>query len=113
MPLTPRLVDLFRRLPRRKCPWIFCRQSRVSARTGFTQINDRCVLSHLKAVLKKLGLPSHVYTFRHSVFSYALVRGVPEGVVRQWVGNVDDQTLRWYTRIADKESHVQMETVCR
>jgi integrase len=109
VPLTQSLVELFRGLPRRRCPWVFSRPSRNSAKPGFTRINDRNVLSHLKDALKTLGLLGHLHTFRHSFISHALTRGVPEAVVRDWVGHVDAQTIRWYMHIADKESHAQME----
>lgn len=71
-------------------------------------INQRVVLSHLKAVVKSLGLKGHLHTFRHSFISHALVRGVPEAVVRQWVGHVDAQILKLYTHIADQDSQRYM-----
>jgi len=46
---------------------------------------------YLKRLLKKLGLPGHLPTFRHTFISLALTRGVPEATVRKWVGHVDDE----------------------
>jgi integrase len=109
VPLSPNLIKLFSGLVRRNCPWVFPRPSRNPERPGFMPINDRNVLSHLKALLRQLNLPGHVHTFRHSFISHALIQGVPEALVRQWVGHVDPATIRNYTHIADKDSHTQME----
>jgi integrase len=109
VPLSPNLVELFGRLPRRNSPWVFTRPSRQSEKPGLQPINDRSVLTHLKRILKRLKLPGHVHTFRHSFISHALIRGVPEALVRQWVGHVDPLTIRSYTHIADRDSHAQIE----
>lgn len=109
VPLSPNLVTLLSGLRRRNSSWVFHRPSRDPKRPGFLPINDRNVLSHLKSLLRKLGLKGHVHTFRHSFISHALIRGVPEALVRQWVGHVDSTTIRNYTHIADKESHSQMD----
>jgi len=65
-------------------------------------------LQYLKRVLRRLGLPGHLHTFRHSFISHALTKGTPEAIVRQWVGHVDAEILRWYAHIADSASHDAM-----
>lgn len=67
------------------------------------------MLYHLKKALKKLGLPGHLHTFRHSLISHALVNGVPEAVVRKWAGHVDAEVLKLYTHIADADSKAHMD----
>jgi site-specific recombinase XerD len=111
VPLSQNLVELFGRLPRGECPWVFSRPSLLSSssKPSNRMIREGSVLTSLKRVLKSLGLTGHVHTFRHSFISHALMRGVPEAIVRDWVGHVDAQTIRWYTHISDKESHAQME----
>ena len=47
---------------------------------------DRRALAHLKMVLKKLRLPGHLHTFRHSFISHALTSGVPPAIVRTGSG---------------------------
>jgi site-specific recombinase XerD len=76
---------------------------------GGRQISDRRVLQYLKRVLKRLGLRGHVHTFRHSFISHALTQGIPEAIVRQWVGHVDQEILRHYTHIADAASQAAMQ----
>lgn len=58
----------------------------------------------LKRVLSKFALSGKRHTFRHTYISQALTRGVPEAVVRQWVGHVDPEILRLYTHVADEVS---------
>ncbi|MFO1008379.1 MAG: tyrosine-type recombinase/integrase, partial [Planctomycetaceae bacterium] len=68
------------------------------------QISERRALVALKRVLTTLGLRGKLHTFRHTFISQALTRGVPEAVVRQWVGHVDPEILRLYTHVADEVS---------
>ncbi len=71
-------------------------------------IDDRWLLNQLKRILKKLELPGHVHTFRHSFISHALNGGTPESIVRQWVGHVDPEILKVYTHVADDISRDAM-----
>lgn len=71
-------------------------------------MSERLLLANLKRVLKRLGLPGHVHTFRHTFISLALTAGTPEAVVRTWVGHVDPEILKLYTHIADAASHAAM-----
>ena len=52
------------------------------------------MLKELKAVLKTLGLPGHLHTFRHAFISKSLTAGIPEAVVRDRVGQVEPEILR-------------------
>ena len=57
-------------------------------------MDDRKMLKELKAVLKTLGLPGHLHTFRHAFISKSLTAGIPEAVVRDRVGQVEPEILR-------------------
>jgi len=59
--------------------------------------------------LRAFGLKGHVHTFRHAFISHALVGGVPEASVREWVGHVDAEILRHYTHIASASSQAAMQ----
>jgi integrase len=102
VPMSLALAKLFRQLPQRG-RFVFT----SSTRDG--RLNARTALTHLKKVLEKQGLQGHLHTFRHSFISNALLQGVPEAVVRTWVGQVDARILRRYTHIADAESQAQMK----
>jgi hypothetical protein len=41
--------------------------------------------------------------------SAALAPGIPEAIVRQWVGHVDAEVLKLYTHIADAASQAAMQ----
>jgi len=108
IPLSDRAVALLRSIPRNH-RWVFT--ARVTARhpQAGRQVSERRLLAYLKRVLKALGLQGHLHTLRHSFISYALVQGIPEAVLREWVGHVDREILRWYTHIADSASHEAMQ----
>ncbi len=72
------------------------------------QMSDRWLLSQLKKILKKLRLKGHCHTFRHSFISDALVKGVSETIVREWVGQIDPEILKMYTHILDDVSRQAM-----
>ncbi|MBI1314674.1 tyrosine-type recombinase/integrase [bacterium] len=55
-------------------------------------------------MLRRLGLPGHLHTFRHAFIAHALLTGVPEAVVRGIIGHVDEKIIRPYTHIADQRS---------
>jgi exosome complex RNA-binding protein Rrp42 (RNase PH superfamily) len=50
-----------------------------------------------------------LHTFRHSFISHALPQGIPEAMVRQWMGHVDQEVLRHYTHIVDAASQAAMQ----
>lgn len=99
VPMTDKLYDLLRSIPRRGL-WVFCAPPTNRFPSKDRQISERRAL---KRVLKTQGLPGHLHTFRHTFISQALTRGVPEAVVRQWVGHVDP-VLHLYTHVADDVS---------
>ena len=103
VPLAPKMLATLRGLKGRS-RWVFTTRTRDGVSGKIRPINDRNALAHLKPILDRLGLRGHLHTFRHSFISHALIRGVPEAVVRSWVGHVDTQILKLYTHIADQES---------
>lgn len=107
VPMTDKLHALLQSLPRRG-QWVFCAPPTKRFPTMDRQIPERQALVELKRVLKKLGLVGKLHTFRHTYISQALTRGVPEAVVRQWVGHVDPEILRLYTHVADEVSRAYM-----
>jgi integrase len=108
IPMSPRIQEMLRSLPRR-CRWIFPAAPSRKYPQGDHQFSDRHLLASLKRVLKKLGLPGHVHTFRHAFISQALTQGTPEAIVRQWVGHVDAEVIKLYTHIADASSQAAMQ----
>jgi hypothetical protein len=73
------------------------------------QISERRLLQYLKRILKRLGLQGHLHTFRHSFISFAALQGIPERVLRKWIGHVDREILDWYFHLADRESQEAMK----
>jgi integrase len=103
VPLSTELCQILTQLPRNSM-WVFTAPPTVRFPTSDRQVSPRRALAHLKVVLKKLRLPGHLHTFRHSFISHALTSGVPPAIVKVWVGHVDDEILRLYTHIADQQS---------
>lgn len=106
IPISPCLAELLSRLERGG-RWVLRGPSRSGAARD-RQFSDRTLLTYLKRLLKRLGLPGHLHTFRHSFISHALISGVPEPTVRSWVGHVDADILRTYTHINDQASQAAM-----
>jgi site-specific recombinase XerD len=108
IPMTPRVRALLQSLPPRN-RWVFTARPSKKYPQGGRQFSDRHLLVSLKRVLKKLGLDGHVHTFRHAFISHALTQGIPEAIVRQWVGHVDAEVIKLYTHIADASSQAAMQ----
>jgi integrase len=108
IPMSARVRGLLQSLPRRG-RWVFTAPPSSKYPEGGRPFSDRRLLAALKRVLNKLGLPGHVHTFRHAFISHALIRGIPEAIVRQWVGHVDEEIFRLYTHIADASSQAAMQ----
>lgn len=108
VPIQPVVRKLLLGLPRR-CPWVLTSASSSRYPQGDHQISERRLLQYLKRILKRLGLPGHVHTFRHSFISDALTKGIPEAVLRSWVGHVDPGVMQLYTHIADSASQAAMQ----
>lgn len=76
------------------------------------QWTEKRLLERLKKVLKKLGLPGHLHTFRHSFISYALSgKEASETTVRSWVGHVDEDILRHYAKTHDHVARAAMDSL--
>lgn len=108
VPLTPAAMAVLEALPR-KGKWVFTAAPSPRYPKGDHQISERRLLEYLKRVLKRLGLRGHVHTFRHSFISNALMQGIPEAIVREWVGHVDPEVLKLYTHILDEASQAAMQ----
>ncbi len=107
VPLSGRAKETFCKLPR-KWKWVVTAPASAKYPQGDRQISERRLLRVLKRLLKKLELNGHLHTFRHSFISRAVINGVPEAVIRQWVGHVDPRVLQLYTHIADAQSQQAM-----
>jgi integrase len=108
IPMSDRARDVLAKLPHR-ASWVFTAARSSKYPQGDHPISERRLLEYLKRVLKKLGLPGHVHTFRHHFISAALTKGTPETVVRQWVGHVDREVMKRYTHVADEISKSAMQ----
>jgi integrase len=91
--------------------WVFTATPTRRYPTTDRQIDPRRALAHVKVVLKKLVLPGHLHTFRHSFISHALISGAARAVVEKWVGHVDREIMDHYTHIADQHSQSAMRQV--
>lgn len=105
IPLTARLADELRALPRQG-QWVFTRQNR---RGDWVQICSVGSQKHLKSILTTMGLDGHRHTFRHTYISEALMNGLPEALVREWVGHVDARILKLYTHVAPAISNLYLQ----
>jgi integrase len=112
VPMTPRLRQLLGRLDQ-STPWVFTLPRSADGQSARRQVCERRLLEYLKRRLKKLKLPGHLHTFRHSFISHALCSGIPEAIVRSWVGHVDSEIIRHYTHVLDETSRAAMERLVR
>jgi integrase len=106
VPMMAGVKEILQRQPRR-CEWVF--SFAADARGPARQVRQRRLLDYLKRLLRKLGLPGHLHTLRHTFISLALTRGVDVATVRSWVGHVDQTTIGFYTHIASDGSRAAME----
>ena len=106
--ISAELRQVLAELPRNS-RWVFSAPRTGRYPAADRQVSDRRALAHLKTVLKKLGLPGHLHTFRHSFISHFLTSGVAESVVRAWVGHIDPEIMKLYTHIADRQSRAAMD----
>jgi site-specific recombinase XerD len=110
VPMTPIARAVLEKLSR-KTRWVFTAPPSAKYPQGDHQISERRLLKSLKRTLAKLNLQGHLHTFRHSYISRAIFNGVPEAVVRSWVGHVDEETIRLYTHIASQQSQQAMQNL--
>ena len=107
VPISARAAAVLRKLPRHT-RWVVTAPPTKQHPGSDRPVSDRRALAALKRVLKRLHLPGHLHTFRHAFISNALTKGVPEAVVRSWVGHVDEEILKLYTHVADQQSQEAM-----
>ena len=107
IPLSDCALEVLSQQPRR-AKWVFTAGASSKYPKGDHQISERRLLRSLKRLLKAQKREGHLHTFRHSFISRAAVAGVPEAIIRQWVGHVDEEILRHYIHIADQQSHAAM-----
>jgi integrase len=108
VPLSPELKQILGRLPR-AYRWVMTMPGSNRHPGPGRQWTERRLLAELKKVLKRLNLPGKIHTFRHAFISNALLRGVPEVVVREWVGHVDPHIIRLYSHVHDNASQAAMQ----
>lgn len=106
--MTARVRSLLASQPRHG-EWVLTARQSPGGDPGDRQLSERRLLRSLKRLLKRLKLPGHLHTFRHAFISRALSAGTPEAVVRSWVGHVDQEIMKLYTHIADKDSQEKMQ----
>jgi DNA replication protein DnaC/integrase len=97
-PMTARMKGILSAMPRRG-RWVFNAPITPRHPQPDRQVSERRSLQALKRVLEKLGLKGHQHTFRHTFISEALLAGVPEAVVREWVGHVDPRIIDVHPRL--------------
>lgn len=110
IPISPILREVLNALPRTG-RWVLTAPASKGRSTSDKQFSERRLLVYLKKLLKVRGLAGHVHTFRHSFISHAIIKGVPEAIIRQWVGHVDQEVLKHYTHIADRTSAQAMRAL--
>ena len=108
VPISPKLVMLLRRLPRRG-RWVLAAMTTNKCPLEGRQIAERRALVALKRVLSKLGIEGKLHSFRHSFISRCLTAGIEEAVVRSWVGHVDPSIMRLYTHITSNVSQERIK----
>lgn len=112
IPLSPLARTVLEQLPRHG-RWVVTSRPSHSYPKGDHPVSERRLLEYLKRLLRRLGLSGHLHTFRHAFISHALTHGVPEAIVRQWVGHVDRDIIQQYTHIADCASQTAMQRLAQ
>ena len=108
IPMSRRVRELVASLSRGH-RWVLTAPASRRYPQGGQRVSERRLLVTLKRVLKKLGLKGHLHTFRHAFISRCLTSGIPEAVVREWVGHVDRDVIRLYTHLASTVSQDAMK----
>lgn len=108
IPISPRLMGVLKSLPRRS-RWVVTSPRAMAGSEEGKQVSERRLLQSLKTTLKKLGLPGHLHTFRHTFISIALANGTTEATLRSWAGHLDPDTLKTYTHVHDRTSQAEMQ----
>jgi integrase len=108
VPMSARVRAMLEQLPRRS-RWVVTAPASRTYPKGDHENLDRRALRALKRVLRRLDLKGKIHTFRHAFLSHALIRGIPEALVRAWAGHVDWNILKLYTHIANSDSQDAMK----
>ncbi|MFO0812011.1 MAG: site-specific integrase [Gemmatales bacterium] len=109
--MSNKLRDMFTSMPRISA-WVMTMPVTQQQRIEGKQWSEKRLLGRLKKVLKQLGLPGHLHTFRHSFISYALSgKTASETTVRSWVGHVDEEILRHYAKTHDHVAKAAMDSL--
>ena len=110
VPMTPRVAGLLQKQVSglKATDWVFTAQTSVKHPETGRRLTERRLLAALKRVTKRLDLPGHLHTFRHTFISLALMNNVPESVVRKWAGHVDPEILKYYTHVFDATGQAEM-----
>jgi site-specific recombinase XerD len=108
VPIFPAARAVLKELPRR-FRWVVTAPASAQYPGGDHPISERRLLRYLKGILASLGLKGHLHTFRHSFISHALTSGIPESVVREWVGHLDHDTIKLYTHVANEISQAAVQ----
>ena len=108
VPMSERTCTMLENRQRRH-RWVFTARASRKYQNGDHQISERRTLEYLKRVLKRLDLPGHLHTFRHSFISKALTSGTPEATLRNWVGHLDPNVTKVYTHVLPEESQTAMK----
>ncbi|MCE9534602.1 MAG: site-specific integrase [Planctomycetes bacterium] len=112
VPISELARQTLESLPRR-WPWVVTMPASSAVRIDGRQWSERRLLGAIKRVLKPLGLPGKLHTFRHTFISNALLNNVPVAVVREWVGHVDDEIIELYTHVHDDASQAAMQRLAK
>jgi integrase len=107
IPISERLLAVLKPMSQRS-RWVVTSPRMPAGSSELNQVLERRLLQSLKKTLKKLGLPGHLHTFRHTFISIALANGTAESTLRSWVGHVDHETLKTYTHVHDRTSQAEM-----
>lgn len=112
IPISNTAKKILESLPRR-WRWVVTMPPSPSVRQSGRQWTERRLLDGLKRVLKGLGMPGKLHTFRHTFISHALLSGMPVAVVQDWVGHVDAEIIKLYTHIHNDASQLAMQRLAK
>jgi hypothetical protein len=108
--MSQRVQVLLKNLPHRY-KRVFTAPASPRYGLGNNQVSERQLLVLLKRVLRSLSLKGESHPCLHTFMPQSLVSGIPEGMVRDWVGHLDRDILRLYAHIASIESQSAMRQV--
>jgi site-specific recombinase XerD len=108
IPLSVAAQAVLRLLPR-TWRWVVTMMPSQMCPSQGRQWTERRLLAALKSIIEPLGLPGKLHTFRHYFISNALLNGMPEAMVRKWVGHVDAKIMEIYTHMNDDASQAAMQ----